>query len=300
MLTKLKNSLSKTRNHFISRIDEVVHFYRKISPEFYEELEEILITGDVGVETTSLLLAKLKERIKEERTDSADRITDFLKEIISDMLSLAPPQELQSFPLAILIVGVNGVGKTTSAAKLAEHYKNDGRSCLLVAADTFRAGATRQLQIWGQRLGVEVIHHQEGADPGAVVFDGLAAVNARQTDLAIIDTAGRIHTKVNLMSELKKVHRVIASNLGQRRLVKLIVLDATTGQNALVQAKTFQEAVGIDGIILTKMDGTAKGGIILAIASQLKLPILWIGIGENLDDLKPFVAEEFTTALFEK
>jgi fused signal recognition particle receptor len=190
------------------------------------------------------------------------------------------------------------VGKTTSIAKLADYYQHEGKSCLLVAGDTFRAGAIEQLKVWGERLKIDVIHHQEGADPGAVVFDGMAAVNARHTEVVIIDTAGRLHTKVNLMSELKKVHRIVRQNLGGRSLVNLLVLDATTGQNALAQAKTFQEAVGVDGIILTKLDGTAKGGITLAISAQLGLPIVWVGVGEQPGDLKPFAAKKFVEALF--
>lgn len=299
LLSKLKAGLSKTKERLISQMEEVITFHNRVSPELFAELEEILISADVGIETAGFIMEKLRERIKKERTDKTDRIKDFLKDIIVEMLSIPSPPALGESPLAILIVGVNGVGKTTSIAKLAEYYKSSGRSCLLVAADTFRAGAIEQLSIWGERLGIDVIRHQEGADPGAVVFDGMAAVNARKNDVVIIDTAGRLHTKVNLMSELKKVHRIVTQNLGGRKLVNLIVLDATTGQNALAQAKTFREAVGVDGVILTKLDGTAKGGIILAIAAQLELPIVWIGIGEKPEDLKRFDAREFAEALFD-
>ncbi|HBK69391.1 MAG TPA: signal recognition particle-docking protein FtsY [Firmicutes bacterium] len=242
---------------------------------------------------------KLKEKVKTEKTDQINEIKGYLREIMTALLSVLSPPDLDTdLPLALLVVGVNGVGKTTSIAKLAEYYKGKDKSCLLVAGDTFRAAAIDQLRVWGQRLGIDLIHHQEGADPGAVAFDGISAANARKVDVAIFDTAGRLHTKVNLMTELKKVHRVVSQNLGERRLLNLLVLDATTGQNALSQARAFHEAVGIDGIILTKLDGTAKGGIVLAIAAELGLPIVWLGIGEQSEDLRRFDPDEFVKALF--
>lgn len=298
LVSRLKASLNKTRQKILAPLEEAVYFHKKIGPEFYEELEEILITSDVGYKTTMLLMEKLKVKVKAEKIEDTAAIQGYLQTIITELLALAPPPLIEEeTPLALLVVGVNGVGKTTSIAKLAEHYTTKGKSCLLVAGDTFRAAAIDQLAIWAERIGVGLISHQEGADPGAVAFDGINAANARGLDLAIFDTAGRLHTKVNLMSELKKVHRVITQNLGPRKLVNLLVLDATTGQNALEQARVFHEAVGVDGIILTKLDGTAKGGIVLAIVAELGLPLLWLGLGEQAGDLRPFVPEEFVAAL---
>jgi fused signal recognition particle receptor len=299
-VSRLKASLTKTRQRFLSQLEDIVVFHKKISPEFYDELEEILIASDVGYKTTSLLLDKLKERVKEEKTDETNEVKEYLREIIEEILSIPSPDIIhEGIPMALLVVGVNGVGKTTSIAKLAEYYRSKDKSCLLVAGDTFRAAAIEQLSVWSKRLGVDLIHHQEGADPGAVAFDGITAANARQVDVVMFDTAGRLHTKVNLMSELKKVHRVITQNLGERKLVNILVLDATTGQNALSQARTFDEAIGIDGIILTKLDGTAKGGIVLAIAVEFGFPILWLGVGENSEDLRLFDPGEFVKALFD-
>ncbi len=298
MLAKLKTSLAKTRQRLIHRVEDVLSRHRQINPELYDELEEILITADVGLETSGRILELLKEKVKENRTDRPEKIREFLKEIVLEILSLPAPPALDKMPLAILVIGVNGVGKTTSIAKLCEYYKLKGHSCLLVAADTFRAAAVEQLTVWSRRLGVEIVGSREGADPGAVVYDGLAAANARQIDVVIIDTAGRLHTKVNLMAELKKVHRVCRQNLGGRSLLNLLVLDATTGQNALNQARTFQEAVGVDGIFLTKLDGTAKGGMALAVADRLGLPVVWVGVGEGPRDLRFFEPRDFAEALF--
>ena len=298
LVARLKASLNKTRRKLLAPLEEAVQFHKKLSPEFYEELEEILVTADVGMKTTTLLLEKLKAKVKAERVDDTEAVRDYLHTIITELLSEAPPPVLETdAPLAFLVVGVNGVGKTTSIAKLTAYYQKQGRSCLLVAGDTFRAAAIDQLAIWAERTGADFVSHQAGADPGAVAFDGISAANARRTDVAIFDTAGRLHTKVNLMSELQKVHRVVRQNLGPRKLVNRLVLDATTGQNALEQARVFHEAIGIDGIILTKLDGTAKGGIVLAIVAELGLPIVWLGIGEQLDDLRRFDAAEFATAL---
>jgi len=298
LVARLKASLNKTRRKLLAPLEEAVQFHKKISPEFYEELEEILITSDVGIKTTMLLMEKLKEKVKAERADDTAAVLDYLHTIITELLSVAPPAYLETdLPLACLVVGVNGVGKTTSIAKLTAQFRAKGRSCLLVAGDTFRAAAIDQLAIWAERTGADFVSHQEGADPGAVAFDGISAANARKTDVVIFDTAGRLHTKVNLMSELQKVHRVVTQNLGSRKLVNLLVLDATTGQNALEQARVFHEAIGIDGIILTKLDGTAKGGIVLAIVVELGLPIVWLGIGEQADDLRRFDAAAFASAL---
>lgn len=298
-VSHLKASLNKTRQKLLAPLEKAVLSHKKISPEFYEELEEILITADVGYPTTALLLARLKEKVKKEKVDQTEKIKAYLREIMIDLLSVPAPSGLEAEePLALLVVGVNGVGKTTSIAKLTEYYKHKGKSCLLVAGDTFRAAAIDQLAIWSERLGVDLIRHQEGSDPGAVAFDGISAAKARKIDVVILDTAGRLHTKVNLMSELKKVQRVVAQNIGERKLFTLLVLDATTGQNALSQVRTFHEAVGVDGIILTKLDGTARGGMVLAIASELGLPLLWLGIGERAEDLKQFDHEEFVKLLF--
>lgn len=298
LVARLKASLDKTRRKFLAPLEEAVHFHKKISPEFYEELEEILITSDVGYSTTMLLMEKLKAKVKEERAEETTVVQGYLHGIISEILSVAPPPALDGDePLALLVVGVNGVGKTTSIAKLTQHYSAQGKSCLLVAGDTFRAAAIDQLAIWAERTGVSLVSHQAGADPAAVAFDGISAANARKVDVAIFDTAGRLHTKVNLMTELKKVHRVITQHLGPRKLVNLLVLDATTGQNALAQARVFHEAIGVDGIILTKIDGTAKGGIVLPIVAELGLPIIWLGIGEQAGDLRRFDPQEFANAL---
>ncbi|HBR33236.1 MAG TPA: signal recognition particle-docking protein FtsY [Firmicutes bacterium] len=298
LVSRLKASLNKTRQKILAPLEEAVHFHKKISPEFYEELEEILITSDVGYRTTMLLMEKLKAKVKAEKAEDTAVVQSFLQTIITELLATAPPPLIEEdSPLAFLVVGVNGVGKTTSIAKLAQFYRQQEKTCLLVAGDTFRAAAIDQLAIWAERIGVGLINHQEGADPGAVAFDGITAANARKLDVAIFDTAGRLHTKVNLMSELKKVHRVISQNLASRKLVNVLVLDATTGQNALEQARVFHEAVGVDGIILTKIDGTAKGGIVLAIVAELGIPLLWLGLGEQADDLRRFDPKEFAAAL---
>jgi fused signal recognition particle receptor len=298
LVARLKTSLDKTRRKLLAPLEEAVRFHKKISPEFYEELEEILITSDVGYATTMLLMEKLKAKVRAEKAEDTAVVQSYLHSIIMQVLSAASPPELDGAePLALLVVGVNGVGKTTSIAKLTEYYREQGKSGLLVAGDTFRAAAIEQLGIWAERIGVGLISHQAGADPGAVAFDGISAANARKVDVVIFDTAGRLHTKVNLMTELKKVHRVISQNLGARKLVNLLVLDATTGQNALEQARVFHEAIGVDGIILTKIDGTAKGGIVLPIVAELGLPIIWLGIGEQTGDLRRFDPQEFATAL---
>ena len=298
-VSRLKASLNKTRQKLLAPLEEAVLSHKKINPEFYEELEEILIMADVGYPTTVLLLERLKEQVKQEKVDETEKVKAYLREIMIDLLTVPAPAGLEAKdPLGLLVVGVNGVGKTTSIAKLTEYYKQKGKSCLLVAGDTFRAAAIDQLAIWSERLGVTLVRHQEGSDPGAVAFDGITAANARKTDVVIFDTAGRLHTKVNLMAELQKIQRVVNQNSGGRKLLTLLVLDATTGQNALSQVRTFHEAVGVDGIILTKLDGTARGGMVLAITAELGLPLLWLGVGEQVEDLKRFDPEEFVTLLF--
>lgn len=300
-LARLKQGLSKTRNSILAGL-ETVFTSSKIDQNLYDDLEDILIMADVGIETTSLLVDQMKKTVKEKNIADPGQLRPILAEEIKSLLAVAEnkPIDFGGRNQVYLIVGVNGVGKTTTIAKLAAKFRDHQRQVLLVAADTFRAAATEQLQQWGERLQIPVIHHQEGADPGAVVFDGMAAAKARKTDILIVDTAGRLHTKVNLMEELKKVKRIILQNIENRELQTLLVLDATTGQNAINQVKTFHEAVGVDRIAITKLDGTAKGGIILAIANQFKIPISLIGVGEKKEDLQDFDPTAFANALFNR
>jgi fused signal recognition particle receptor len=299
---RLKEGLSKTKAGFISNL-EGVFSSRKIDEEFYTDLEDTLIMADVGVETAVFLIERLRKTVKEQNITEPSALKGVLIAEIRNIF-----QETGSYHFdfsghnkVYLIVGVNGVGKTTTIAKLGARFKENGRQVVLVAADTFRAAATEQLMLWGERLDVPVIHHQEGADPAAVVFDGMVAGKARKADVIIVDTAGRLHTKVNLMEELKKVRRIIAANLEGRTLEIVMVVDATTGQNAVNQAKVFDEALaGLHTLVITKLDGTAKGGVIIAIAKQLGVPISLIGVGEKAEDLQDFDAELFTEALFEK
>ncbi|MBM2832525.1 MAG: ftsY [Dehalococcoidia bacterium] len=271
-----------------------------LSDELWEELEEVLIAADVGMKTTAELIGRVRQRAKAEKAAQPASVRELLKEEMVALLTVtggAPDRQPGRVPWIILVVGVNGSGKTTSIAKLAYSFQQSGKKVLLAAADTFRAAAIDQLKVWGERAGVEVVAHQPGADPGAVVFDALEAAASRQVDVVLIDTAGRLHTRVNLMEELKKVKRVASRKDVTAPHEVLLVLDATTGQNGLVQAKHFTEAAGVTGIVLAKLDGTAKGGIVLAISAELKLPILYIGTGEKLDDIAPFDARAFVEAL---
>ena len=291
---KLKQSLSKTRENFSEKIDSLLKFTKKIDDETFDELEELLIASDVGVNTTLKLMETLRENSK--RIKSPEELKQKLKE---EIINLFPETQISlPSPTIMLVVGVNGVGKTTSIGKLAHKYKSQGKKVILAAADTFRAAAIDQLEIWGNRVGVDVIKHQEGADPASVLFDALQAGKARKADLIICDTAGRLHTKKNLMEELKKLYRVCQKEYPEANITSLMVLDATTGQNALIQAKTFKEAVDFQGIILTKLDGTAKGGIVVAIASELNIPVWYIGIGEGIEDLQEFDPQAFVDAIF--
>jgi len=291
---RLKQGLSKTRENFSEKLDQLLKFSKRIDDETFDELEELLIASDVGVSTTLKLIDKLRDDSK--RIKNPEELKERLKE---EIINLFPENKISIIsPTIMLIVGVNGVGKTTSIGKLANKYKKEGRKVILAAADTFRAAAIDQLEIWGNRVGVDVIKHQEGADPASVLFDALQAGKARKVDLIICDTAGRLHTKKNLMEELKKLYRVCQKEYPEANVVSLLVLDATTGQNALIQAKTFKEAVDFQGIILTKLDGTAKGGIVVSISSELKIPVWYIGIGEKLDDLQEFEPKAFVDALF--
>ncbi len=298
-LKKTKEALKKSREGFLGKVFGLFE-QRKVDEDLWKELEELLLLSDVGVKTTKELLTSVQQRVKKEAVDGAE-VKSILKQ---EMVRLLAPQSgIQNSepkpPRVVLMVGVNGSGKTTSVAKLASSYKSQGKSVLIAAADTFRAAAIEQLEEWGRRTGVDVIHHQAGGDPGAVVFDATTAAASRNLDVLLVDTAGRLHTKYNLMEELKKVKRVIVKAAPQASQEVLLVLDATTGQNGLAQARTFMEAVQVDGILLTKLDGTARGGIVLAISQELKIPIKYIGTGEGLEDLAPFDPEAFVEALCE-
>jgi len=298
---RLKEGLGKTRNSIMGGIDSVLGTFTKIDEDLFEELEEVLIMADLGVETTMTVIDALRKRVKKEGITDPSAIKDLLAEEISGILLEGCEEDYEiKTPCVLLVIGVNGVGKTTTIGKLAHIYKESGKSVLLAAADTFRAAAIDQLEIWGERGGIDVIKHEENSDPAAVVFDAVNAARARKTDLLICDTAGRLHNKKNLMDELKKIFKVIEREYPEANREVYLVLDATTGQNAMQQAKLFKEAADITGIILTKLDGTAKGGIVVAIKNELKIPVRYIGVGEGIDDLQKFDAESFAKALFGK
>ena len=297
--TKLKEGLTKTRSSITGRVDELIKYYREIDDEFFDELEETLIMGDVGVQTSEDIITDIRKRVKAEKIGDVSKIKGILKDQVASILEKnTRPLEFPS-PTVILVVGVNGVGKTTTIGKLASRYRKEGRQVLVAAADTFRAAAGEQLEIWCRRAGVPLIRHEEGADPAAVVFDAIQSAKSRQMDILLCDTAGRLHNKKNLMNELEKINRVIDREFPEAHKEVLLVVDATTGQNAISQASLFKEAVGITGIALTKLDGTAKGGVVVAVKSQLDIPIYFVGVGEQVDDLQPFVPREFADALFE-
>lgn len=298
---RLKDGLARTRSSFVAKIDTLLSSHKQINEELFEELEEVLIQADVGVETTLRLVDEVRATVKAKGITDPAEVRPVLQETILEILSshtdtLSLPD---TSPAVIMVVGVNGAGKTTTIGKLAYRFKSQGLKVILGAADTFRAAAIEQLEIWAERVGVDIIKHQPGADPAAVAFDTIQAGRARQCDVAIIDTAGRLQTKTNLMQELAKIGRVIEREMGGKSAEVLLVVDATTGQNALSQAKLFSEAVSVSGLVLTKLDGTAKGGIIIAIASELGLPVTMIGIGEAYDDLRDFEPNEFVAALFD-
>ncbi|MDD4759414.1 MAG: signal recognition particle-docking protein FtsY [Bacteroidaceae bacterium] len=296
---KLAEGLKKTRDSFSKKMDEIVKSFAKIDEELYEELEEILIMSDVGAVTAQRICEELRTQVKKRGISDASEVRGLIKEIIEDMLAGDEELHIDTQPSIVLVIGVNGVGKTTTIGKLAANLKASGKKVLLGAADTFRAAAIDQLQIWADRSGVELIKQAEGSDPAAVVFDAITAGKARGSDVIICDTAGRLHNKKNLMDELSKISRVIQREAPNSDTEVLLVLDATTGQNALNQARQFKEAAGITGIILTKLDGTARGGVVIGIKSELQVPIKYIGIGEQLDDLRPFNAKDFVDALFD-
>jgi len=298
---RLKEGLGKTRNSIMGGVDSVLNAFTKIDEDLFEELEEVLIMADLGVETTMTVIEALRKRVKREGVTDPAAIKDLLADEISKILLEDCEEDYEiKTPCVLLVIGVNGVGKTTTIGKLAHIYKENGKSVLLAAADTFRAAAIDQLEIWGQRGGIDVIKHEENSDPAAVVFDAVNAAKARKTDLLICDTAGRLHNKKNLMDELKKIFKVIEREYPEVNKEVYLVLDATTGQNALQQAKIFKEAANITGIILTKLDGTAKGGIVVAIKNELKIPVRYIGVGEGIEDLQKFDARSFANALFGK
>jgi len=302
LFARLKQGLAKTRTTITGRLDRLILGKKEITPEVMEELEEILFTSDLGVETTQELIDMVQDKVARKALSDPAKLKGTLREEILGFLNSALPEGLRypgNSPLVVMVVGVNGVGKTTTIGKAAHRFINEGKKVLLVAADTFRAAAIEQLEIWAERVGAEVVKQKSGADPSAVAFDGIAAAVARGIDVVLIDTAGRLHTKKNLMEELQKVKRVIGKKLPGAPHEVWLVLDATTGQNAVSQAKMFHEALGVTGIILTKLDGTAKGGIVIGISHQMRLPIRFIGIGEKTEDLRPFDPHEFVKAIFD-
>ncbi|MGI6214892.1 MAG: signal recognition particle-docking protein FtsY [Christensenellales bacterium] len=294
--SRLKEGLQKARSGFTDKVDELVQSSEKIDEDFYEDLTDILIMSDAGVKASESLVEELKNRVERENVKDAAVARNMLKEIMAENMNV--PRPPLSWPMVMFVVGVNGVGKTTTVGKLAMRFKEIGRSVTLAAADTFRAAADDQLAIWAERADVPLIKHQMGSDPAAVVFDAVQSAKARGTDLVIVDTAGRLHNKKNLMEELGKMRRVIDREFPEAAVRSMLVLDATTGQNGLNQAKEFKEAAEINGIVLTKLDGTAKGGIVIAIRNELNIPVWYIGVGEGIDDLQAFDAKEFVEALF--
>ena len=295
---KLKQGLAKTRSGFSEKISGVLSAFTRVDEDLLEELEEALILCDMGVETSLAAIEELRQRVKEERIKQPEQVREALREIIENLVRFDLPEE--TFPKVILVIGVNGVGKTTSIGKIANVYRQQGKSVLLAAADTFRAAASQQLSIWAERVGVPIVKYGEGADPAAVVYDSLDSAKAHGTDVVICDTAGRLHNKKNLMNELNKIDRVISQQHPEASRETLLVLDATTGQNAISQAKEFSSVVHVDGLVLTKLDGTAKGGVICAIKKELGIPVRYIGVGEGVDDLQVFQPEEFAAALVGK
>ena len=297
---KLNKGLKKTRDNMSGALNAALYGKNEIDDEFYDELEEILVMADVGVNTSSEIVEKLRDAVFKKNLRKAKDVKEEIKNIVADMLSGGETIDMVTIPSVILVIGVNGVGKTTSIGKMAAMFKEEGKKVILGAADTFRAAAIDQLEIWADRAGVDIVKHKEGADPAAVVFDTISAGKARNADIIICDTAGRLHNKKNLMEELAKIYRVIDRQLPYADREIFLVLDATTGQNAVNQAKEFKDVAEITGIILTKLDGTAKGGVVLAIKNDLKVPVKFVGVGEGIDDLRPFDPKAFAEGLFEE
>ncbi len=292
---KLFGALKKTKDNLSSKL-RTLFSKNKLGNEFYEELEEILIASDVSYATAQEVVARVKKRAMDERLKDEDYVVGLLREILVDILEeseVEPPQ----YPCVIMLVGVNGVGKTTTVGKLAHHFLSQGKTVTVAAADTFRAAASEQLSVWAERAKVRIVKHEEGSDPSAVIFDAVSSAKAKGTDVVIVDTAGRLHVKENLMNELRKMDRVVSREFPEADFLKLLVLDATTGQNAVNQARVFDEAVELDGIVLTKLDGTAKGGFVFSLASELSLPVIFAGVGEKMDDLEPFDSQSFVEAI---
>jgi len=297
--SRLKQGLSKTRSSITEKVDQVLQAFKKVDEELFEELEEVLISADVGVNTSLEIIDRLRNLVKEKKVSDSSEVRGLLKQIISEMLETENNElNITGSPAVIMVIGVNGVGKTTTIGKIAHLLKQSGKKVLLAAGDTFRAAAIDQLQIWADRAKVDIIKHQEGADPAAVIFDAIQAAKARKMDVIICDTAGRLHNKKNLMEELRKMFKIIDRELPDSDREVLLVLDATTGQNAVNQAKLFSEVAEITGIVLTKLDGTAKGGIVIAIKSEQNIPVKFIGVGEGMDDLQVFDSKQFVDALF--
>lgn len=300
LFEKFKQGLQKTREQISERTNDVLKIFRKVDEALFEELEEVLIMSDVGYETSSDIIERLRQKAREEKITESEGLKSALQEIISDILGEDEEEfTLKTSPAVILVIGVNGVGKTTSIAKLAHLYKQEGKKVILAAADTFRAAAIDQLQIWADRVGVDIIKQQEGSDPASVVYDAISATKARGADVLICDTAGRLHNKKNLMEELSKIHKIIDRELPDAQKESFLVLDATTGQNAISQVKNFSEVSHVTGIVLTKLDGTAKGGIVIAVKAEQNIPVRYIGVGEQMDDLQPFSSKDFARAMFE-
>lgn len=299
LFKKIKEGLKKTRDSVVSQIDSMLKSFTKIDEELFEELTELLVMGDVGIQTAEQITDELRVRVKKEGIKDPKEITLLIQEVVADMLRGDEELKITTKPSIILVIGVNGVGKTTTIGKLANNLKKQGKSVLLAAADTFRAAAIEQLEIWADRSGCDIVKQNEGSDPAAVIYDAISAAKARNTDVIICDTAGRLHNKKHLMDELAKIGRVIDRELPDADKEYLLVLDATTGQNAVNQAEQFSKATGITGIVLTKLDGTAKGGVVLAIKNGLGIPVKYIGVGEQIDDLQEFVPEDFAKALFD-
>lgn len=297
--SKLKNGLKKTKDSFVSKIELLVNSFTKIDEDFFEELEETMILSDIGAETSADICEKLRAEVKRTGTTDPAEVKALLRGIIAEILTGENELKLDTKPSVIMVIGVNGAGKTTTIGKLAANLKNQGKRVIVAAADTFRAAAIDQLNVWTDRAGVEIVKHSEGSDPAAVVFDAISAAKARGADVVLCDTAGRLHNKKNLMEELKKISRVVTRELPESSIETLLVLDATTGQNAVSQAKLFSETAEITGIALTKLDGTAKGGIIIPIKNELGIPVKLVGVGEKIDDLQPFIPSDYVNILFE-
>lgn len=298
LFSKIKEGLKKTRDTIVGQIDNMLKSFKKIDEELFEELEELLIMGDVGMPTAQRICEELRKRVKKEGITDPERIHDLLADIIADMLSGGQELNISTKPSVILMIGVNGVGKTTTIGKMAANFVHDGKKVVLAAADTFRAAAIEQLEIWAKRSGADIVKQNEGSDPAAVVFDAISSAKAKRADIILCDTAGRLHNKKHLMAELEKINRIVDRELPDSDKEVLLVLDATTGQNAVNQAREFKNAAGITGIVLTKLDGTARGGVVLAIHEELGIPVKYIGVGEQIDDLQPFDPQSFAKALF--